>query len=300
MNTLGALFDELFDFEMADTWNQRGLEAARIASDVSVLEAERYALLNLATTALHREDIEAATRYLDQLAPKLDTTPYSRFRYLNRYQLVRAEVCLAAGDRTQAQRWAEEARALAMSKGVQKNVAKSYLLSGRALSAQGFATHSVADLSRGVAIADAIHHASLTWLGRFWLAQALESHRVAEAREVYLEASGAIDAIAAGLVADQRLHDLFTSSEPVKGVRSALAESRAAARLSNPAGLTTRELAVLRLVLGGATNAQIARLLSISPRTVDVHMTSILTKTARQTARLRQHSRYGMESIRSR
>lgn len=279
MNTLGALYDELFDFDMADEWNQRGLKAARMASDVSVLEAERYSLLNLATTALHREDIEEAARYLEELAPKLDTTEYSRFRYLNRYQLARAEVCLASRDMAQAQRWAEEARALAMSKGVQKNIAKSYFLSGRAMSAQGRVTQAVEDLQRGLAIADALQHASLSWVGRLWLGQALESHRVSEAREVYLEASNAIDGIAAGLVADQRLHHQFTSSAPVKAVRSALAEGRAAARPSNPAGLTTRELDVLRLVSVGLTNAHIARVLSISPRTVDVHMTSILSKT---------------------
>jgi DNA-binding NarL/FixJ family response regulator len=36
---------------------------------------------------------------------------------------------------------------------------------------------------------------------------------------------------------------------------------------------------VLRLVAAGATNSRIAEVLSISSRTVDVHMTSILGKT---------------------
>ena len=51
------------------------------------------------------------------------------------------------------------------------------------------------------------------------------------------------------------------------------------AKPSYPAGLSAREIDVLRLVARGTTNAQIAEALSISPRTVAVHVTSILTKT---------------------
>ena len=45
-----------------------------------------------------------------------------------------------------------------------------------------------------------------------------------------------------------------------------------------PYGLTGRELAVLRLLAGGRTNAQIGAELYISPRTAGVHVTSILRK----------------------
>jgi DNA-binding CsgD family transcriptional regulator len=45
-----------------------------------------------------------------------------------------------------------------------------------------------------------------------------------------------------------------------------------------PYGLTGRELAVLRLVAAGRTNAQIGAELFISPRTAGVHVTNILRK----------------------
>ena len=61
--------------------------------------------------------------------------------------------------------------------------------------------------------------------------------------------------------------------------RSLRASAQAELEAVNPAGLTARELEVLRLVAVGATNAHIAHELSISPRTVDVHMTNILSKT---------------------
>jgi DNA-binding NarL/FixJ family response regulator len=44
------------------------------------------------------------------------------------------------------------------------------------------------------------------------------------------------------------------------------------------AGLTRRELEVLRLVAAGRSNAAIAHSLVISPKTVSVHVSSILAK----------------------
>ena len=47
---------------------------------------------------------------------------------------------------------------------------------------------------------------------------------------------------------------------------------------ANPAGLTRRELEVLRLVATGLSNIQVSKRLVISPRTVDTHLTSIYSK----------------------
>ena len=45
-----------------------------------------------------------------------------------------------------------------------------------------------------------------------------------------------------------------------------------------PAGLTAREVEILRLVAQGLTDAQVAKQLVISPRTVNWHLTSIYSK----------------------
>jgi DNA-binding NarL/FixJ family response regulator len=65
-----------------------------------------------------------------------------------------------------------------------------------------------------------------------------------------------------------------------------------------PAGLTAREMEVLRLVAMGMTNEQVAEQLVISPRTVNTHLTAIYGKigissrsTASRSFRLR-----GMEA----
>jgi DNA-binding NarL/FixJ family response regulator len=50
------------------------------------------------------------------------------------------------------------------------------------------------------------------------------------------------------------------------------------AEVPPPGGLTGRELAVLRLLAAGRTNAEIGAQLYISPRTAGVHVTNILRK----------------------
>jgi DNA-binding NarL/FixJ family response regulator len=54
-------------------------------------------------------------------------------------------------------------------------------------------------------------------------------------------------------------------------------------RSSWPAGLTDREVQVLRLICRGGTKKQVAALLSISPSTVDHHVRHIYQKAGVQT-----------------
>ncbi len=53
---------------------------------------------------------------------------------------------------------------------------------------------------------------------------------------------------------------------------------RAESSPTHPAGLTAREVEVLRLVAQGFTNTQVAAQLVVSPRTVNFHLTSIYSK----------------------
>jgi DNA-binding NarL/FixJ family response regulator len=62
-----------------------------------------------------------------------------------------------------------------------------------------------------------------------------------------------------------------------RGARGVSRGPRAASR-ANPANLTDRELQVLRLVAEGLRNAEIAARLFVSPKTVDHHVSAILTK----------------------
>ena len=84
-----------------------------------------------------------------------------------------------------------------------------------------------------------------------------------------LERFDALRAVAAAARARQTLRDLGARGVPV----GARASTRA-----NPVGLTRREMEVLDLVAAGLTNAEIATRMVISTRTVDHHVSAVLTK----------------------
>ena len=67
-----------------------------------------------------------------------------------------------------------------------------------------------------------------------------------------------------------------------RGIRNLPRRPHASTR-AHPSGLTTRELEVLRLVAQGLRNAEIAARLFVSIKTVDHHVTAILSKLGART-----------------
>ena len=78
-----------------------------------------------------------------------------------------------------------------------------------------------------------------------------------------------LGALPAGALLRKRLREM--------GIRGVPRGPRAATR-ANPAGLTNRQVEVVRLVARGLSNAEIADQLFVSPKTVDHHVSAILAK----------------------
>ena len=95
----------------------------------------------------------------------------------------------------------------------------------------------------------------------------LDSSDVKDLRSA-VETFDRLGAVAAREFAGQRLRQLgaVVPRGPRRSTRS------------NPAGLTTREVEVLGMVGSGLTDADIAKVLFISTRTVNHHVSAILTK----------------------
>ena len=72
-------------------------------------------------------------------------------------------------------------------------------------------------------------------------------------------------------------------AECVRRVLAAAGQPASRARTDWPAGLTDREVEVLRLICRGGTKKQVAALLSISPSTADHHLRHIYEKAGVQT-----------------
>ncbi|TLY83726.1 MAG: hypothetical protein E6K41_00470 [Gammaproteobacteria bacterium] len=90
--------------------------------------------------------------------------------------------------------------------------------------------------------------------------------------DALLEALAILDGLEAGPLASivrQRLRKL--------GVRGVPRGPRAATR-GNPAGLTAREVEVLRLLVSGHTNSELAKRMHVSSKTVEHHVSAILDK----------------------
>ena len=77
-------------------------------------------------------------------------------------------------------------------------------------------------------------------------------------------------------LAEEIVHSVLSYSSTTVSVTSLSSASRPDP--PHPAGLTHREVEVLKLVAAGLTNRQAASLLSVTPRTINAHLTSIYNK----------------------
>jgi DNA-binding NarL/FixJ family response regulator len=92
------------------------------------------------------------------------------------------------------------------------------------------------------------------------------------------QVAAAARALAEELAAD--VPDADLREEFRRGVTKliSLGESHPAHRAGHAAGLSAREVEVLRLLSAGLSNVEIAERLVLSPRTVNAHLTNIYTK----------------------
>ncbi|MBL8160549.1 MAG: AAA family ATPase [Anaerolineae bacterium] len=276
LNQMGYLFLELGAADQALAWDQRALAATQVNKGVSRYEMRRYCLLNIATDLLHLGRLSDAQAYAGQFEAMMDAPDYARFRYHNRYLLLLTELHLAERDFDRAVTFAQESRAFAQEYSAAKNIAKSHWFEGLALLAMQQREAAVQHLRQGVADADAIQHGSLRWKIRLNLAQALRS--IGESSVEPVQAATVLISQTRHALAGSPLQDVFNDSYWLAQLDNP-AQQPLPEKMVYPAGLTQREVEILRLVASGATNQQIADALTISPRTVNTHITNILNKT---------------------
>ncbi len=219
------------------------------------------------------------------------------------FQRLAAALALDAGDRDAARAWlAAHDRWLAWSGAVLGRAeghvawARYHRATGNATAARGHATQALADASepRQPLALLAAHRC----MGRL----DTDAGRFEAARDHFASALALADACAAPFPRARTLlavADLHAATGNRKAALAAIDEARAiAARLgalptlaradalaanlssppAHPAGLSAREVEVLRLVAAGLTDAEVAERLFLSPRTIGRHLTSIYTK----------------------
>ena len=115
-----------------------------------------------------------------------------------------------------------------------------------------------------------------------WQGAAAAWRRAGDPYETALElGEGDADACATALHTLERLGAAPAAAivrERLRELGASVPRGPRAATRANPAGLTTRQVAVLELLREGLTNAEIAERLVLSVRTVDHHVAAILSK----------------------
>ncbi|WP_209427893.1 AAA family ATPase [Pararhodobacter sp. SW119] len=140
------------------------------------------------------------------------------------------------------------------------------------------------DPERPLGPLDGVHAPYLASFAGDWRVAAEEWARIGDPyREALALAEGDAEAVAQAMKILQKLnaaaaleHARATAHD--RGIDVSAPPRRRAATLDNPAGLTQRQLDVLRLLNEGLSNAEIGARLFISPKTVDHHVSAILAQ----------------------
>jgi class 3 adenylate cyclase/predicted ATPase/DNA-binding CsgD family transcriptional regulator len=276
LNLMGYLYLELGDAQRALAWDRKAFDASRKTLTLNNFEMQRYSLLNMATDYLELGRLAEAQEAVVQFQAVKEAADYAHFRYFNRYQLLVSAIHLTQHAFGQAIEQAQEARSYAQAKGVQKNIAKSHWIEGQALARLGQYDAALEHLNKAVTIVDDIQHGSLRWKIRLSLAEVWM--KAGESPLALIQQARSLVDQTIQSLSGSPLQEVFLASHWIRQLEE-LDQSPSPAKRAYPAGLTEREVEVLRLVAGGATNQQVAEALYISVRTVNTHMTNILNKT---------------------
>jgi len=222
------------------------------------------------------------------------------------------QLAIQQGELSRAEAFLADGARLASEVGDRRNVARSRLLLAGLATLRGEFGTARQWYEEGLATALDIRHTNyiasgLKGLGCVAAAQGLsswaavlwgaaeplrESHSVAIPRDVYERMVAVVrtqlgepafeEALAEGraLAPAQALasHEAFPLRAPQRFPPAQTAPTSPTRHASVPAGLTAREVEVLRLVAQGLSDAQVAAQLIVSPRTVNWHLTSIYSK----------------------
>ena len=299
---LAAIARYQSDYQTAQTHAEAALAAARQLGDKATLA---LALVNLGVVAKYRRNDAAAVAYCQEgleLARELDdmwtasialTTLGTVARYEDRFRAAESyyrealEIARRLGDR-----WI---MAIALPYlGVVATARKEYRRA-RSLFQEHLEVQREVGLKREIATALGdlaaleVEEGYFTRAVRLWgAAEALRSRIQAVIPPTEHERYQRVLTVARKELGEESFEQALTAGEAMS-VEEALAYAfedadregkppSRATRRDYPAGLTPREVDVLRLVADGLTDAQVAQALVISPRTVNAHLTSVYRK----------------------
>ena len=294
-------------------------QAVEILKEVGDTAGAAMALLTVARMAFWQGDLVRAQTLAEEGLARASETGITSAEAIA--LAIGGEIVLAQGETTPARLLLEQSHLLWQEVDNKEMIAGTLSLLGKVLAAE--AEHTAArtayeeSLHRGLAVVDiaptleglalvVAAQGETTWAVRLWAAAAALRDSLGVplppvSRPAYARAVAAAQAQldeqafamawaeGRGMTWEQAL----TARGPVTTPSDTPLTPPAKAPPTAPAGLTVREVEVLRLLAQGLTDAQIAEQLIISPRTVNTHLTAIYGKI--QVSSRSAATRYALE-----
>jgi len=189
------------------------------------------------------------------------------------------QLAFQQGELSRAEALLTESARLASEVGDQRNIAQSRLLLAGLAAQRGDYAVARQRYAEGLAIALDIEHTNYIASGLKGLGcVAVVRSQLGEPAFEEARARGRTMTAAQALASHEVFAPQATQRLPPAQAVPGSFPAAPAGHPSFPAGLTAREVEVLRLVAQGLSDAQVAEQLVISPRTVNWHLTSIYSK----------------------
>lgn len=307
LSTLGLLDAQEGKYDSARIFHEESLAAHRELGDKRGIAVS---LLYLAQLLFVSQGDQAALRSLLEESLSLFTDLGEKEGIANSYSLA-GQISLNQGDLAAARLQTEESILLYREMGHRKALAESLAILARVRATQGEKSAALSLYEESLAIARELNHSSLiascleglaqvvSTQGKSWWAALLlgaaESLREAIGAPIPRIEQGNYERTVAAIRNDlgefdftlarskgraMSLEQAFSNQAHEKPLPLTSTATAAPATRTYPAGLTARQVQVLRLLALGMTNGEIAHELGLSEKTVAHHLTHIFNKTS--------------------
>jgi tetratricopeptide (TPR) repeat protein len=226
LNTLGWIYHDLSNIELAMKYNSEGIEFARTHQDSRPGGAVPSSLLNLAMDYLYKNDYENAENYFKEVINAYDQHRVSWWRIQTRLLLGRGEISFAKGNYTQALEFVEDSLVISRKADAKKYIAKGLKLKSEILAKIGNAAEAIELMQNALKLAQELGNPPLLWQTHYSLGTLLEKHeKQQEANKHYAEAIALVEETASKLN-DASIKDTLLTAPQTKAIRDAYTRTK--------------------------------------------------------------------------
>ena len=226
LNTLGWIYHDLSNIELALKYNNEAIEIARAHQKSRAMGGVPSSLLNLGMDYLYKNDYENAEKYFKEVSSLYHQHPGAWWRVETHILLGRGEIALAIGDYAQALKLAEDLLAVSEKADAKKYIAKGLKLKAEALAKRGNIEDAINVMENALKLAQEVGNPPLLWQIHYSLGLLLEKQgNPQKANEHHAQAIALVETTASKLN-DALLKSSLLTSPKTMAIRDAYARTK--------------------------------------------------------------------------